>query len=111
MGKRKSLGEFEQLVLLSLLALEEPAAYGMNVRGLLRDEAGRDVSVPTVYSALERLEAKGFVTSHVGEATPERGGRAKKLFRVAPAGASALRMSKQTLERMWAVAAMDWSAS
>ena len=82
MGRGDHLAAFEQLVLLALLSLEGDEAYGMNLRRVLRDEAGRDVSVPTVYSALDRLEAKGFVTSRLGQATSERGGRAKKLFRV-----------------------------
>ena len=107
MGKGKNLGEFEQLVLLALLSLEEDRGYGMNVRAVLRDQAHRNVSVPTVYSALERLETKGHVTWRLGEATPERGGRAKKLFRVQPAGLKALREARRTLDRMWNVAALD----
>jgi DNA-binding PadR family transcriptional regulator len=103
MGPGDQLAAFEQLVLLALLSLEGDDAYGMNIRRVLFDEAGRDVSVPTVYSALDRLEAKGFVTSRLGEPTPERGGRAKKLFRVEPAGVAALQDSRSTLENMWAV--------
>jgi len=95
------LAAFEQLVLLALLSLGGDEAYGMNIRRVLLDEAGRDVSVPTVYSALDRLEAKGFVTSRLGEPTPERGGRAKKLFRVEPAGVEALQEVRQTLQSMW----------
>ena len=101
MGRNDRLAAFEQLVLLSVLSLERDEAYGMNLRRVLRDHAGRDVSVPTVYSALDRLESKGFVSSHLGKATPERGGRAKKLFRVEPAGVRALQEARQTLEAMW----------
>ena len=95
------LAALEQLVLLALLSLEGDEAYGMNIRLALRDHAGRDVSVPTVYSALDRLESKGFVSSRLGEATRERGGRAKKLFRVEPAGVRALEEVKRTLQTMW----------
>ncbi len=103
MGKGEHLAAFEQLVLLALLSLDGDEAYGMNVRRVLRDEAGRDVSVPTVYSALDRLESKGLVTSRLGEATQERGGRAKKLFKVEPEGVRALQEVRRTLEAMWEV--------
>ena len=101
MGHGDQLAAFEQLVLLALLSLDDDEAYGMNIRQVLQDEVGRDVSVPTVYSALDRLESKGFVSSRLGEPTAERGGRAKKLFRVKPAGLAALREARQTLETMW----------
>lgn len=103
MGQGDQLAAFEQLVLLALLSLEGDEAYGMNIRRVLLEEAGRDVSVPTVYSALDRLETKGFVTSSLGDPTPERGGRAKKLFRVEPEGVRALREVRRTLENMWQV--------
>ena len=103
MGRGDYLAAFEQLVLLALLSLEGDEAYGMNIRAILRDQAGRDVSVPTVYSALDRLESKGLVSSKLGQATPERGGRAKKLFRVEPEGVRALEEARHTLETMWQV--------
>lgn len=101
MGHGDQLAAFEQLVLLAVLSLEDNDAYGMNIRRVLLEEAGRDVSVPTVYSALDRLESKGFVSSKLGDPTPERGGRAKKLFRVESEGMEALREVRQTLETMW----------
>jgi DNA-binding PadR family transcriptional regulator len=101
LGHGDQLAAFEQLVLLALLSLDDEEAYGMNIRHVLADEAGRDVSVPTVYSALDRLESKGFVVSRLGEPTAERGGRAKKLFRVEPEGVAALQEVRQTLETMW----------
>lgn len=104
MGRGDHLGEFEQLVLLSILALDDDEAYGMRVRDELRETGGRDAAVPTVYSALERLEDKGLVSSSLGEPTPERGGRAKKLFRVEPAGVTALREARGALDRLWSAA-------
>ncbi len=101
MGRDSNLAALEQIVLLALLSLEGDAAYGMNIRQVLLENAGRDVSVPTVYSALDRLESKGFVRSRLGKATPERGGRAKKLFAVEPKGVQALEQSRQMLETMW----------
>ena len=106
MGRGDHLGEFEQLVLLAVLSLGE-GAYGMTIREELRDTAGREVSVPTVYSALSRLEEKGLVSAEMGEPTPERGGRAKKFFRVEPAGVAALRASRGALERLWDAAALE----
>lgn len=101
------LAAFEQLVLLALISLDAGQAYGMNIRRILREHAGRDVSVPTVYSALDRLESKGFVVSRLGQATPERGGRAKRLFRVQPAGERALREVRKTLETMWQLGGLE----
>ena len=94
------MGEFEQLVLLALLRLGNDA-YGMEVREEIETRAGRDVSYGAVYTTLDRLERKGLVTYRVGEATPERGGRAKKYFRVSPAGVEALRETRDALTVMW----------
>lgn len=110
MGHGDKLAAFEQLVLLALLSLDEENAYGMNIREVLQEEAGRDVSVPTVYSALDRLESKGFVSSRLGDPTPERGGRAKKLFRVEPAGVRALQEVRKTLENLWALGGLATDA-
>jgi len=107
MGHGDQLAAFEQLVLLALLSLDGDDAYGMNIRRVLVEEAGRDVSVPTVYSALDRLESKGFVTSELGAPTPERGGRAKKLFQVTPEGVHALQEVRRTLESMWELGGLE----
>ena len=94
------MGEFEQMVLLALLRLDNDA-YGMEVREEIERRTGREVSYGAVYTALDRLERKGFVTFRLGEATPERGGRARKYFRVLPAGREALRETQQALTVMW----------
>ncbi len=111
MGRGDRLAAFEELVLLALLSLDDDASYGMNIRAVLREEAGKEVAVPTVYSALDRLEAKGFVTSWLGEATQVRGGRAKRMFRVEPAGVAALHESRARLEAMWRVGGLSASPS
>lgn len=75
MGKSdKFLGEFEQMVLLALLQLKENA-YGAAIRQLLDQQIKRTVALGALYATLERLEKKGLVSSKLGEATPERGGR------------------------------------
>lgn len=93
------LGEFEQLVLLALVRLGD-RAYGVTVRKEIAGRARRNVSLGAVYKTLERLEDKGLVSSAVGEPTPERGGRRKKFFRIAPSGARALRHALAGLRRM-----------
>jgi PadR family transcriptional regulator PadR len=81
MTKRDQLGNFELMVILALIRLGDNA-YGVPISEELEKRTGRDVAIGSVYAALERLEDKGFVTSELGEATPERGGRAKRYFRV-----------------------------
>ena len=90
--KRKvsALGDFEQLVLLGVLRLDD-GAYGAAIRREIHERSGRDVSINAVYTTLDRLESKGFLKSWVGEPTAERGGRGKKFYALRPAGVSALR--------------------
>jgi PadR family transcriptional regulator, regulatory protein PadR len=91
MGDQKPsyLGEFEELMLLAIMRLRDDA-YGMKIRQALDEVTGRTTSIGAVYTTLERMEQKGFVTSRQGEATPERGGRAKKYFTITGAGSQAL---------------------
>ena len=93
------LGEFEQLVLLALLRLDRNA-YGVTIWEELQERSGRKTSLSAVYTTLGRLEQKGYVSSRVGEPTPERGGRRKKYIRLEPKGARALNASYRTLQRM-----------
>lgn len=94
------MGEFEQLVLLAILRLGD-GAYGMAVRAELEARTGRDVSYGAVYTTLDRLEKKGWVSHRLGESTAERGGRARKFFRLEREGRVALREARQVLELMW----------
>ena len=100
MAKRENLGEFEQIVLLAVFRLRGNA-YGVPIRREISDRAGRDVSLGAVYTTLDRLERKGFVSSREGEPTPERGGRAKRFFRIEAPGIRALNESRETMDRMW----------
>ena len=95
-----SLGEFEHIVLAAALRLR-PDAYGMTIRREIHERTGQDVSIAAVYKTLDRLSAKGLVTTRLGEATPERGGRRKKFFDITASGIDALQASAQRLTRMW----------
>ena len=99
MGTPPSLGDFEQLILLALVRLDEHA-YGVAIHAEIVERAGRDVTVAAVYKTLERLEDKGFAASSLGEPTAERGGRRKKYFRIQPAGRRALRHAIASIKRM-----------
>src|SRR5258708_39474986 len=87
---RDYLGEFEHIVLLALLRLED-RAYGVTVRQEIQLRIKRDVSIGAVYATLDRLETKGYVKSFHGDPTPERGGRSKRFFRVSGKGLAAVR--------------------
>jgi DNA-binding PadR family transcriptional regulator len=97
---RESLGEVEHLVLLALLRLGE-RSYGVPILEEISARTGRDVSRAAVYIALRRLEAKRMVRSALGEATPERGGRAKRYFTLTAAGHAQLFASREALLSMW----------
>jgi len=100
MPKRSYLGEMELMILLAVVRLGDDA-YGVPISMELLDLAGREVALGSVYAALDRLEQKGFVTSVLGDPTPERGGRAKRYFRVTRAGVRALRMTRRALTNLW----------
>ncbi len=94
------MGEFEQIALLALLRLGKNA-YGVPVRKEIEKRTKRAVSIGALYSTLDRLEAKGHVVSWLGDPTAERGGRAKRYFRVEPLGIRALERSREVLDTMW----------
>ena len=100
MPARDALGEFEQLVLLAIARLGDDA-YGVTIRREIEERTGRDVTIGALYTALDRLERKAFVRSTMSAPTAERGGRSKRHFRMKPAGAAALRQSRERLARMW----------
>jgi PadR family transcriptional regulator, regulatory protein PadR len=83
------LNGFEEIVLLAVLRLRDNA-YGVTIRQAVDAATERTTSIGLIYTTLERLEVKGFVRSHQGDPTPERGGRAKRYFAITGAGAQAL---------------------
>jgi DNA-binding PadR family transcriptional regulator len=94
------LGEFEQLVLLAIVHLRGEA-YGTPIVEEIERRTGRSVARAAVYVTLRRLEEKGFVTSRIGDPTPERGGKARRYVRIEAEGARALREARHVAERMW----------
>lgn len=100
MGKPGFLGEFEHVVLLALARLRDDA-YGMAISQEIEDRTGREVAVGSVYSALDRLERKGYVSARMGDPTPERGGRAKRYYRLEYGGLMALTRSREMYARLW----------
>ena len=100
MSEHSYLGEFELMLLLAIIRLGDEA-YGVPLSRELALQRGRDVSVGSVYAALERLEAKGFVASYLGESTPERGGRAKRYFSVTRQGLRTVHDTRKVLTKLW----------
>jgi DNA-binding PadR family transcriptional regulator len=95
------LGRLEQLLLFALLRLED-GAYGAMIRQEIEERAGRSLTAAAIHTTLRRLESRGFVRSHVGEPTPERGGRRKKYYRLEPEGLTALETSWREVREMGA---------
>ncbi len=100
MTKRDYLGEFEQVVLLAVMRLG-PSAYGVTVRREIEARTGRQVSLGAVYPTIDRLEAKGFLSSYTGKPTSERGGRAKRYFKIEAEGLAVLNRSRDMLASLW----------
>lgn len=96
MAGRDYLGEFEHIIVLALLRLED-RAYGVSVRQEIEFRTKREVSIGAVYATLDRLESKGYVTSYLGDPTPERGGRSKRFFRVTAKGVTAVNRTQRAL--------------
>ena len=94
-------GSLELMVLLAVLRLDEDKAYGVPIAAEIEQTTGRSVAIASVYAALERLEDRGWVASRVGESTAQRGGRAKRYFRVTAKGVRRVREAKGALVKMW----------
>ena len=99
MTGRDYLGEFEHIIVLALLRLED-RAYGVTVRQEIELRIKREVSIGAVYATLDRLESKGYVKSRRGDPTPERGGRSKRFFRVTAKGVTAVNRTQRALQTM-----------
>lgn len=98
--KGTNLGEFEELVLLTVAALPEEA-YSVAICDELSDHTGRSVKLGVVHAVLNRLEEKGFVKSELGEATKTRGGKRKRFYQVTTAGRAALVQAKAMRDQLW----------
>jgi PadR family transcriptional regulator PadR len=100
MTGRSYLGEFELMLLLAIIHLGEEA-YGVPISRELETHRGKTVALGSVYAALERLEAKGLVNSKLGDPTPERGGKAKRFFRITRNGLRQVHETRRVLTRLW----------
>ena len=98
--RRNDLGEFEEVVLLTVAALT-PHAYSVAIADDLEKQSARTVTTGAVHAALQRLENKSFLKSHMGEATNERGGRRKRLFTLTIAGSKILQDVREVRENLW----------
>ena len=97
---RQLLTDFELMILLAILRLRDDA-YAVRIGGEIEATAGRPVLLPAVYAALERLERHGLLASLMGQPTPERGGRAKRYFRVTASGLRAVKDTQRALIALW----------
>jgi PadR family transcriptional regulator PadR len=100
MPNPNAISNFELMVLLALIRLGDEA-YGVPISQEIEKYSGHDVALGSVYAALERLQNRGFVSSIVGEPTPERGGRAKKYFKITGKGMEVVQETQYTLTRLW----------
>ncbi|HEV2988918.1 MAG TPA: PadR family transcriptional regulator [Candidatus Angelobacter sp.] len=100
MLKRGYLGDFELMVLLALMRLGEDA-YGVPIAREIEQQCGREVALGSVYATLERMEQKELVSSSLGEPTSERGGKAKRYFRITNKGKREVRKTREALIKMW----------
>jgi PadR family transcriptional regulator, regulatory protein PadR len=100
MTDRSYLGEFELMILLAILHLDDQA-YGVPIARELERHRGREVSIGSIYAALERLETKGLIASSLGDPTPERGGKAKRYFRVNREGMRQVNETRRVLTSLW----------
>jgi PadR family transcriptional regulator PadR len=108
MTKPDALGQFEQLVLTAILALRE-SAYGVSIHAKVEElTRPKAVSLGAVYITLDRLEDKRMVASWLSDPTPERGGRAKRFYRLEALGERALQESALTAKRVWDDIARVW---
>ncbi|MEL6674606.1 MAG: PadR family transcriptional regulator [Bacteroidota bacterium] len=98
--KGTHIGEFEELVLLTVAILYD-TAYGVAIKQEILQQTARKVTLSTVHAALHRLEKKGFLQSRLGEATQSRGGKRKKLFTLTSAGVAAIQRARQQRNRLW----------
>ena len=98
--RKFQLGEFEEVVMLTVGVLYKDA-YGVSIKKDIEARLSRNVSVGALQTALKRLEDKGYLRSHEGEATEERAGRPKKYFQITALGKKAMEYSKSTRDELW----------
>jgi PadR family transcriptional regulator, regulatory protein PadR len=100
MATTPTLSNFELMVMLAIIRIGDDA-YGVSISNEIEQTTGNEVLLGSVYDALGRLEEKGLVSSFMGEATAERGGRAKRHFRTTARGLRVVRDTQQSLVKLW----------
>ncbi|WP_456462381.1 PadR family transcriptional regulator [Reichenbachiella sp.] len=100
--KKTKLGEFEELVLLTVVFLSE-SAYGVQIKLELENRLKQTLSVGSIQTSLKRMEEKGFLTSQFGEATQKRGGKRKRIYSATPLGQKALQEMKEVRSKFYEV--------
>jgi PadR family transcriptional regulator, regulatory protein PadR len=100
MAGGSSLGTADLTILLVLMRLGDEA-YGVTIAREIEETSGRIVALASVYATLDRLVERGFAASELGEPTAERGGRAKKFFRITGKGVREVRAAKQSFVKLW----------
>ena len=98
---RRLLTDFEIMILLAIIRIGDEA-YGVPIAREIETTTGRMVQLPAIYAALDRLYRQGLVESRLGEATAQRGGRAKKYFSLTSAGMGSVRDTRKALTALWA---------
>ena len=98
--KKYQLGEFEEIVILTIAILYKEA-YGVAIKNEIESRLSRKVSMGAMHTALVRLETKGYVVSLDGEATEERMGRPRKYYQITPLGKRAMEHAKETRDGLW----------
>ena len=98
--KKTKLGEFEELVLLTVAVLQQEA-YGVEIKKELEERLKEKLSVGSIQSALKRMEEKGFLTSEWGEATQKRGGKRKRIYSATPYAHRVLQEMKDVRAGLW----------
>lgn len=94
------MGEFEEIVILTIAILHK-GAYGVAIKNEIESRLSRNVSMGAMHTALVRLEEKGYIKSHDGEATEDRMGRPKKYFQITALGKKAMEYSRETRNELW----------
>ncbi len=98
--KQYQLGEFEEIVILTIGVLYDEA-YGVSIKREIESRLSRNVSMGALHTALVRLEDKGYIKSFAGEATEERAGRPRKYFQITALGKKAMAYTKETRDALW----------
>jgi PadR family transcriptional regulator, regulatory protein PadR len=102
------IGEFEELVLLTIASLNTDA-YGVAIKEDIEARTSRNISIGALHSTITRLEEKGYIKSWLGDPTQERGGRRKRFFELTQSGKEALHAMKSLRDELWSLSKVNLS--